>query len=126
MQRSFEHSYAFYMGAFASAPGVVLAGHVARFILAKGATDLVERRELESRVTAFRNADDGAKAAALRVLEDNGWLIAAQGAYLKARPTHWGVNPKIHHMFAHLAQEERIRREVVVARIAEHRKPRKL
>jgi hypothetical protein len=122
LDRASQHALVFYLGRKGGSECYELARHVARFLVARTLAendDGLQRRDLIQRVSAFRAADEGAQAAALRLLLDLGWLREAEGGYLKAVPTRYTVNPGLQARFATTAAQERERRAVARNRLKE-------
>jgi hypothetical protein len=123
LKRASQHALALYLGRKgAASEAYEIARSIARFIVTRSAQDNaagLRRRDLIQRVGSFRDADEGVQAAAVRLLIDLGWLREAEGAYLKAQPTRFTVNPSLHTRFAAFAEKERQHRALARARIKE-------
>lgn len=122
LRRASQHALALYLTRRGGAPAFELARNVARFLLARTAQDSVnglQRRDVLRHVLAFRNAEEGEQGAALRLLEDLGWIRPTEGGYQKPQPTRFAINPDLGRRFADMAARERQRRAAVRERIAE-------
>lgn len=122
LRRESQHALALYLGRKGGSQVYELARQISRFIVARTATENesgLQRRDLLRRVSAFRDADEGAQGAALRLLIDLGWLRESKEGYHKAQPTRFSVNPRIAEKFAALAEKERQHRAIARERISE-------
>ncbi|HXP99350.1 MAG TPA: DUF3987 domain-containing protein, partial [Solirubrobacteraceae bacterium] len=82
LRRASQHALALYLGRKGGSDVYELARNLARYIVARSAQDNakgLQRRELIQRVSTFRSADEGAQAAALRLLMDLGWIRESEG-----------------------------------------------
>lgn len=105
-----RHSVAIYTKLGGDSGPYGLARRVARFLLAKNASE-IERRQLLSNLREFNSADEREQAAALGLLEDFGWIRPEEGKYRKGHATRFAVNPRLANKFAALADQERRQRE---------------
>lgn len=112
LRRAGQHAIALYLSRDGTSEAWPLAKSIARAILARP-KEQIQRRDLVQWVRAFRGAENHEQDAALRILEDLGWLRSVEGAYAKAAPTHFLVNPGLAQKFTQLAEEERARRSVI-------------
>ncbi len=122
LHRASQHAQAIYLGRRGGSPAFEVARATARYIVARTAQDNaqgVQRRDVLRHVLAFRNADDGVQASAMRLLADLAWVREVDGGYQKAQPTRYAVNPEIANRFGALAERERARRAAVRERIAD-------
>jgi hypothetical protein len=117
LKRLRQHAMAVYLSRDGSET-YALAREVARAILARGWQSLA-RRELVQGVRPFRAAEGAAQDAALRLLEDLGWLRAVEGGYTKPSPTRYVVNPAVPSRFRAIAEAERERRAAIRSLIAD-------
>lgn len=112
LARAFKHARAFY----AELGGNDTAWHVARRIaaslLADGQAE-VTRRDLIQSCRAFRDATPDQQNDAMKLLEDAAWVRSTEGAYAKAHPTRWLVNPAALSKFATHGELHRRRRDLV-------------
>jgi hypothetical protein len=79
----------------------------------------VERRQLVTRLSAFREADAGGpnksrlQSEAMQLLCDFNWVRVEKPKYRKGHETAWSVNPAIHREFAEYGEQRKQRRAVV-------------
>ncbi len=119
LDRAAEHALAFYLGRRGGSEIFGIARDIARFALTLP-PGVLQRRDLLRRVRSYRDAEEGAQGATLRLLVDLGWLRVTEdaGGYAKAVPTRYEVNPRIGPIFAALAEREKARRALVREQIA--------
>jgi Protein of unknown function (DUF3987) len=112
LERSSSHAKSMYMELSGSAGSIGVARDVARYILVhKAPENVLARRDILNHVHAYKKADEGTQAAAMRFLEEMGWVRPTDGAQRRATgPTRFAVNPAIAKTFASLAASERARR----------------
>jgi hypothetical protein len=119
LRREQQHAFALYLGLGKSAT-YELARDIARTILARHtASGTVQRRELMQAMPAFRKAERRAQDDALHLMIDAGWLRVDDSGYQKAAPARFLVDPNLTARFAKIAAEERERRAIARAAIAE-------
>ena len=120
LHRASQHALVLYLGRKGGSECYELARTVAHFLVARTPEENgggLQRRDLIRRVHSFRAAEEGVQAAALRLLVDLGWLRESEGGYLKAAPTRYAINPRLHSRFAATAERERQRRATARERI---------
>lgn len=116
LRRQERHAMAVYGSMLGADTGMALARDIARAILASR-LDGFNRRELTPRCKAFRAADEPARHAALTLLGDCGWLTPDSRTL--GHGAQWGVDPRVHELFAEHGEAARRRRELVRSRVAE-------
>jgi hypothetical protein len=117
LERASLHANALYLDRKGGSEVWELARNVARFILSRAWT-AVAKRDLVGKVPAFRKADEHQQGAVLRLLVDVGWLAYGEGGYAKSTPARYDVNPVLPAKFAAIAEQERVRREIIREAIA--------
>lgn len=120
LRRSVQHARAMYLDREGASNAITLARDIAHYILVRTTESALQRREMTQNVMAFRKADEGVQAAALRLVTDFGWVRPIDdGTYRKPHPTRFEVNPAVAPKFAALAEDERARRALIAQRLAE-------
>jgi hypothetical protein len=131
IERSSVHAKAMYLGLSSDSGPVGVARQVARYILVhKAPENALARRDILRHVRAYEGANEGVQAAAMRFLEDMGWVCPTDSGQRRATgPTRFEVNPRIATVFAVQAAKETERRELarqLIGRAATERRERKV
>lgn len=107
------HAMTFYNEILGNAdPVFALARKVAGTILARGWVRLTNRDLLNFHKVAWATATDWQRDGAIRMLTSAGWLTGPDSRQNRGagNATAWGVNPRVHVLFADMAKIETARR----------------
>lgn len=113
MARAFLHARAFYRDLTGGDEAFDIAQRVARWLVAaQPPVETVSRAKIMQR-GAFGSAGEMVQSAAMRILEDFGWVSPLPGAYQKAHTTWWAVDQRIYELFAGVGEAHRRARALV-------------